>query len=314
MNRIDNNITEEKISGTELRLEARKNMEKGGIDPTSDRIQLNDVMLVVLVIVAAAISFTDFTLSFSDIKSLTALTIFLYIVTTLVYNNRYAKGKQRGLNDLEYKSALEDYRQKVKNIYDESLAGLVPTFCKEYKAKELREYRESLLSNVEIEYDEYREKYWGLTKSRVMRLKLPRTTKKVIVKCTKAKPIKLVPNHIFSETGSVKRSKLIRQSGQERERKDKRAQIISRAIIVIFGGTIAVDIILNFSLLVIIQWFARILPIFMAMITGEDAGYCCISVTETNFKRDQSSLINLFYEWNKGRKAEETEKEISNES
>ena len=307
MDRIDAKIADANFSGSDLRREFRKNVERGIAGKEPDRIQLNDVMLYLLVIIAAAISFTDFTLSFGELKNFTALTAFLYIVTTLVYNNRYARGKRRGMQDLDYIYSLDEYRKKVKGIYDSSLAGLVPGFCKEYKVRELREYRESLLSGVEMEYEEFREKYWGLNKRQIMKLRLPLETKKVILKCNNAKPIKLVPSIIFSESGETERDKLIHQSGRDRERKDKRTQVISRAIVVLFGGAIAVDIILNFSLLVIIQWFARMLPILWAMITGEDAGYCCVAVTETNFKRDQSSIIDLFNEWVKEKRKSSAE-------
>ncbi|MBR2388107.1 MAG: hypothetical protein IKB02_09995 [Clostridia bacterium] len=307
MNRIDTQLADEKVINSDIRRELRKNVERGIAGKETDRIQLNDIMLYLLVIIAAAISFTDFTLSFGEIKNFTALTAFLYIVTTLVYNNRYARGKRRGMQDLDYRASLEDYRKKVKAIHDSSIAGLVPTFCKEYKVKELKEYRESLLSGIEMEYEEYKEKYWGKSKREIMRLRLPLDVKRTIFKCNNARPIKLVPSIIFSESGETERNKLIHQSGRDREKKDKRTQVISRAVIVLFGGAIAVDIILNFSLLVIIQWFARMLPILWATITGEDSGYCCVAVTEMNFKKDQSSIIDLFNEWVKERKKSSAE-------
>ena len=49
----------------------------------------------------------------------------------------------------------------------------------------------------------------------------------------------------------------------------------------------------------IAQWVVRMLPIILAIISGDDGGYCNITVTETNFKRDQTHVINLFMEYAK---------------
>ena len=301
MNRIVPNVHE----NAETRGQIRKDLEKSMIDRSSDKIQVNDFMLGVLVLIAAVMSFTDFTLSLGSIKNFTALTMLLYVVTTLVYRNRYSRGKQRGKYDEDYVEALKQYKQKVKNINDNSLAGLVPIFCKEYKIKELREYRENLLADIEMSYEEYKEKYWSLSDRAIKKLKLSSGIKKVLLKCNRAKPIEIYPSLLLNESGEANREKLAGQSGKERERIDKKKQMIERAVIVLFGSAIAINIILDFSILTLFQWFVRMCPIVIAMITGEDGGFCCIAVTETNFKRDQISVINLFNEWIPEHKAKE---------
>jgi hypothetical protein len=48
------------------------------------------------------------------------------------------------------------------------------------------------------------------------------------------------------------------------------------------------------------------LPIIFAIISGDDGGYCNITVTETNFKRDQSNVIGIFMEYAKRKNLIET--------
>ena len=315
MNRIDN-VHEEK-SNTELRGDLRRNLERSVLESNPDKVQVNDFMLGLLVLIAAVVSFTDFKLTFGSIQSFTALTVLLYVVTTLVYRNRYTRGKQRGMRDAEYKEALESYKTKVRQIYDGALASAVPEFCKEYKATELRDYRSNLLADIDMTYEEYKEKYMYLSNRKIRRLKISSTIKKTLLKCNRAKPIKLYPSLILNVNGEKNREKLAGQSGRDRERHDKRRQIISRAIIVIFGGVITIDMILDFSVLTIAQWFVKMLPVVIAMITGDDTGFCCIAVTETNFKQDQVSIIDLFFEWvpqyKARKKAEEIPQEIPQE-
>lgn len=290
-------IGESTKAKSDARRDVRRTLEREALGRTPDRIAMNDIMLAVLVLVAAAISFTDFTLSLGSLKNFTALTLFLYIITTLVYRNRYDKGKKRGKQDKEYISSLTEYREKRQNIYDRSVASLVPTFCKDYKVRELQQYRESLLADVDMEYSEYKEKYQRKSEKSIMKLDLPLETRRTLIKCNRAKPIRLVPGLIMNENGETDREKLIGMSGRERERLDKRAQAISRGVIVLFGSMVAINIILDFSLITIFQWFVRMIPVISAIIMGDDSGYCNVTVTETTFKRDQVAVINLFFEY-----------------
>ncbi len=313
MNKISEPTLQES-SYSESRREMRRRLEKGAADNAPDRIQLNDIVLFLLVAVTAVISFTDFSLSIKNIISLTALTVFLYVVTSMIYRNRYAKGRQRGKRDPEYKDSLLEYRRKRQKIYDDSCAGLVPEFCKHYKTRELREYRESLLTDVEVEYDEYLKKYRRLPDWDVLKLHLPWDIKKTIIKCNRAKPLRLVPGLILNENGEMDREKLLGQSGREREKRDKRQQLISRAVIVIFSSTVAINLVFNFSLVTVIQWMVRMIPIISALFAGDDAGYCNITVTETNFKRDQISVINLFNEYVECREAAPSDRRDASEA
>lgn len=283
----------------ENRRNTRRDFERNVLANTPDRFQLNDIMLGALVIIAAVISFTDFTFSAGDWKNLTALTIFLYIITMFVYRNRYGKGMSRGRNDAEYKEALKVYREKREEINHKNLINHVPSFCNYYKKAELREYRESLLCDIEMDYDTYKEKYIMMSKKEVLKQPISVEAKKVILKCNSAKAIKLYPGVILNESGEFDREKIIGKSGRERERIDKRQQAVTRALYVLFGAAVAFDVIFNFSLMTIAQWVVRMLPVVLAIVNGDDGGYCNITVTETNFKRDQSRVIDLFMEYSK---------------
>lgn len=290
-------MSEDIHNTSDLRRQTRKQLEKGLLNAEPDRIQINDIMLGALVVIAAVVSMTDFSFSVGSIANITALTVFLYLVTTFVYRNRYAKGITRGKKEKEYTDSLAEYREKRDWIYDNNLAGQVPAFCTYYKKKELREYREALLSDIEMSYDEYSEKYLNMPKRKVMALPLSLEAKKVILKCNAAKSIRLMPGMILNENGEYDRHTLIGKSGRQRELQDKRKNAITRAVYVVFGGLIVFDVIFNFSMQTCLQWLIRMLPIVIAIISGDDSGYCNISVTEIAFKKGQINVISLFREY-----------------
>jgi hypothetical protein len=283
----------------ERRRNAKRDFEKGIISNAPDKFQLNDIALGALVVIAAVLSFTDFSFTAGDWKNLTALTLFLYIITMFIYHNRYEKGMSRGRDDPEYKETLQKYREKREEINQKNLGSHVPGFCTYYKKTELREYRESLLCDIEMDYDTYREKYMMMPKKEVLRLPLSADAKMVILKCNNAKTVKIYPGLILNESGEFDREKIIGKSGRQRERQDKKRQAVTRAAYVLFGSAIAFDMIFNFSLMTIAQWIIRMLPIMLAIVSGDDGGYCNITVTETNFKRDQTHVIGLFMEYAK---------------
>lgn len=283
----------------ENRRNTRRDFERGVISNAPDKFQLNDIMLGALVVIAAILSFTDFSFSAGDWKNLTALTLFLYIITMFIYRNRYEKGMARGKRDSEYQLSLKTYRENRNEISLKNLASHVPEFCTYYKKQELREYRESLLCDIEMDYDTYKEKYLMMSKKDVLNLPISIEAKRIIIKCNCAKAVKLYPGMILNESGEFDRDKLIGKSGRQRERQDKKKQAITRAVYVLFGAAVAFDMIFNFSIATIAQWVVRMLPIIIAMVSGDDGGYCNITVTETNFKRDQSSVIGLFMEYAK---------------
>lgn len=289
----------------EKRRNIRREFERGVISNTPDKFQMNDLALGALVIIAAVLSFTEFTFSAGDWKNLTALTLFLYVITMFVYRNRYEKGMARGRVDPEYKQSLETYREKRNEINSKNLASHVPAFCTFYKKQELREYRESLLCDIEMDYDTYKEKYLTMRKKDIIRLPISLEAKRVILKCNRAKTVKLFPGLILNESGEFDRDKLIGKSGRVREKQDKKMQAITRAVYVMFGAAVAFDVIFNFSLMTIALWTVRMLPIILAIISGDDGGYCNITVTETNFKRDQTHVMELFLEYAKRNNLEE---------
>ena len=214
-------------NSAEKRRTAMRDFERGMLNNSSDKFQMNDLALGALVIIAAILSFTDFSFSAGDLKSLTALTLFLYIITMFVYRNRYGKGMSRGKSDPDYKQSLSTYREKREEISRKNLASYVPGFCTYYKKTELREYRESLLCDIEMDYDTYKEKYIMMPKKEVLKLPISIEAKRIILKCNSAKTVKLYPGLILNESGEFDRDKLIGKSGRQRGT-DQRFQKILR--------------------------------------------------------------------------------------
>lgn len=294
----------EEMSSGDARRQLRRELERSAVSGASDKTLLSNIMLVGLVTLAAAVSFFGIKLSWGSIGQVSIMTVFLYAITSLVYRNRYGRGKMRGCNDAEYRAALEEYRARRRGMEEDGVIGQVPAFCREYKKRELEEYRADLLLNVDMTYKEYRDKYMGLPDKHIMETRLPAETKKVLIKCNRAKPLRLTPGMILNENGEADRHKLLGKSGAERERSDKSKQMVKSAAWILFGSVVAFDVLADPSMANLLRWAIRMAPVASAIIFGDDDGFCSMTVTETGFKRGQAAVIHLFREWLSQRGAE----------
>lgn len=275
----------------------RRGMESEKNAKLSSKITMSNVMLILMVAVAAVVSMSGIKFTWENLGKITALSILLYGITSMVYRNRYDRGKRRGRLDPDFECAITTYRQKRKDVDKHSLLGRVPQFCREYKINELREYRADLLVDIDMTYEEYEECYMHLTKKEVMALPLTLDARHVILKCNLSKPLRLTPGIILNENGEAERHKLLGQSGRDREHKDKLRQMLTRAALILFGSFVGFEIVADFSLPNVLRWLVRMLPIAVAIVTGDDDGYCNITVTEVAFKRGQTAVIGMLFEW-----------------
>lgn len=275
----------------ENRHSARKE-SRPSLNSEEGKVRMSDAVLIALVLVAALVSFTGITFSIQSIRNFTALSAVIYVITTMTYRNRYNHGKLRGRDAKEYKEAVQEYREALQKIPGEMTDEEIAEYCENYKKRELKNYRKDLLMGFHIEYDVYVTEYLGLTLWQVLRLKKPWKFRMIILKCNKAKPVKLSPAMIMNESGNPRRGRAIGISGEQRERRDKTWNALSKALLSIGGGAIVVSLVLDFSLQNLTQWAIRILPIIVAIFTGDSDGYDDIAVTESNHKREQTEIIN----------------------
>ncbi len=261
------------------------------------KAKMSDRLLVALVAIAAIVGFTDLTFNVQSLLKFSALTAFLYCLTTVTYRNRYDHGKLKGKNDPDYREAAEGYQDVIESIPDFCTEDMILAYCERYKERELFAYRRDLLMPFRIEEKEYQEKYLDMRFWQVVRLKKSWKFRCTILKCNRAKPIPLTPTMILNESGdSRSRRRALGPSGKQREKRDKRKQALSRAIVSFGGGAIAVSLIFDFSWHALAQWAVRILPIVAAIINGDSDGYDDIAVTEAEYKRDQTKFIKRMVE------------------
>ena len=260
------------------------------------KAKMSDRLLIALVAIAAIVGFTDLTFDVQSLLQVSALTVFLYFLTTITYRNRYDHGKLKGKSDPAYKEAIKAYQDAIEAIPQACTDDMISEYCERYKQRELSDYRRELLMPLRVSEEEYQAKYLDMRLWQILCLKKSWKFRRTIIKCNRAKPIHLTPSMILNESGDSSRRRALGPSGKQRENRDKRKQAIERAIITVSSGAIVVSLIVDFSLQDLALWAVRILPVVTAIINGDNDGYDDIAVTETEYKRDQVKLVNRMVE------------------
>lgn len=267
-------------------------------DIVKGRMKLGDFVIFITIVIATAVNFTDFGFSFQGINQITALSLLIYVVTTLTYNHCYNKGKMEGKQDEEYIKTEAEYNDERDSILKENLADRLPEFIDDYIKSELVEYRKGILIQYDLKYEDYVQKYLQMPFFKILRQKMRLKMKLAIMKCNRAKPVSIKKSDIVScDENGVKRSRPIGLSGHKTERIDKLSNMLTRVVLTIFSGTVCIDIVFNFSWIALIQWGFRMLPILSALIFGPSDGFLNITKSDAGFKKNQIYVIRLFKEW-----------------
>lgn len=276
-------------------------------EPGKVGVKWGDIVIFVTIVIATAVNFTDFGFSFQGINRITALSVLLYIVTTMTYNHCYNKGKMDGKQDEEYLATAKEYHAERDSLLHGNLIGKLPDFLEDYIKSELVEYRKGILLPYDLNYEEYAAKYLPMPLHAILRQKMRFRVKLAIIKCNRAKPVAIKKSDLIScDENSVRRSRPMGMSGHKLEKVNKLSGMLWRALMTIFSGTVCIDLVFNFSWTALIQWGIRMLPILFALIFGRSNGFLNITEVEAGFKKNQIYMIRLCKEWCAKESPEET--------
>lgn len=260
--------------------------------------RLSDFVLLITIVLSTIANFTDFSFSFYGLNRITAITILIYIVTTMTYGQFFSKGKIEGKKEDSYKSVIKEYDGERASVLNDNLIVRIPGFIDDYVKNELIEYRKGILVQYDISYDEYVEKYMKMNLKGIFSQKMPLNMKLAIWKCNRAKPTKITKSDIISNADNyISRRRPIGMSGHRSEQIDKVSKGTRRIFITLFSGAVGVDLVFNFTWISVVTWAIRMLPIMTALVTGQMNGFKNITETEVSYKKNQIYMIKMFKEW-----------------
>lgn len=246
-----------------------------------------------IIFVAIVVSTTDITVMTAFDWTVLGLSFFVFMFCAYaMYINGTGNGIRAGRKSETYLTAKKQYDDLKNEVITRKMQGRLPEFCRYYIEEELRNTRNSLLTEVGIDFAVYQEGYVGKDKTELEQLTiLSKSQVEAIVSANNIKPIKLTPEMILKRgRGSLHRNPL----GIEPSKK-RRIGCVWKFVSTFAVAVLMVGITLNPKSDLTWGTFAecilKLFPIVLNGFTGYKSGYENIVVDTVNYMNDQSDLM-----------------------
>lgn len=275
--------------------------------------KLFNIGLILLIIIAALVSFGEISFSAGDVRDLSLLAVVIYVISTLVYRNNYTGGMNKGKTLPEYTEARAAYDEVKAEVMSHDVLPHLPALCVRYCQEELKQYRATILSTACITYDDYAKEYINKNETELKELGLAESSIKVVMRAGKAKAKHLDPNALLSEDGArlIFKRRILGVSSKARENFDFGLNAVTRALITVLSVVIIVAIAFDFNLETLATWGVRMLPVLWSALTSTAAGIKNVLYTLIpQMQRKTEILKTIFALWTKEENAKKTEQKL----
>lgn len=267
------------------------------------------IILAMGIISLGVIELREITLK--EIGNLIVESVPFYLAATMLTMNYYTKGVFSGKLTESFKYTIKYYSDYVSKLSGLELKYL-PTFCKEYNDRTLKDVKESLLHSVAITWEEYDEGINGNKPLKALSVKAlesmyDKEITNVIMKCKHAKIKGIYPNILLSSIGTSDNTDL---GYNEEELKKRRTlnYVFIYGISVFFMSLIAVKDIVEWG------WYGAAVTLFKVLYIACGAymkyfdGYEDVTVNLANHICRKTDILKEFDDWYKTKYANDSNK------
>lgn len=246
------------------------------------------IIFVVIVVFTTDIKLTS-------IFDWTALGLSFFILVFCAFSMYVSfsdSGIKAGRESETYLTAKQTYDDLKKEIIDRKMQGRLPEFCRNYIEEELRNTRNTILTEVGIDFADYQAHYVGKDMAVLEQDKrLSKTQIEAIISANKIKPIKLTPEMILKRgRGSAQRRPL----GVQPEKKrgvDYGVKFFKTCVTSVLLAVIGLDVVVSPSWAMFAACLLKLFPVVLNGFMGYKSGYENIVVDTVNYMNDQADLM-----------------------
>lgn len=249
------------------------------------------IVFVVIVVYTTEIKFT----SIFDWASLGLSFFILMFCTFSMYVNCSDSGMKAGKSSTTYINAQNAYDELKKEVINRKVQGRLPEFCLHFIDEELRNSRNTILTEVGIDFDLYQKDFIGKDKAALEKFDtLSEAQIKAIVEANAIKPIKLTAEMILQRgRGSAKRNTLNMRPSKKR-RINYSIKFVKTFLVSALIAVVGFDMVISPSWAMFAACLLKLFPVVLNGFMGYKAGYENIVVDTVNYIEDQADLMQQF--------------------
>jgi len=255
----------------------------------------------VLVIIVAMLYFTQIGINTgATIAEVGFEFAILYGATVAIYMLLRSFARRKGRATEGYAAAFKTIESNTDKIISTGAAAHISEYCREWEESELDNTRERILADVGIPLADFKRNYVRLTKKEIRAAfpKLSKIERKTIERAKKIKRLKYNENYlsVYDKRGH-RRSPSQFVSTKTLERLKVVQVLITTAISLIFGVTIALDVITNFTFATVVMCLIKIAVILASGVMGMIGGYNMTSNAEVEEMKIKAKEQDRFMKW-----------------
>lgn len=245
-----------------------------------------------IVVIMAFVMTTDIKInSFLDFAKIGLSWFILYFCGYAMYVSMGDSGMRAGKRSQEYIDAVEQFDRLFKHVKENKCMRHAQEFCDDYVSKELKATRESILSEIGINYEDYTEHYMQMSNDDIKSQKLSKRVQDTLIRVNAIKPIELTPP-MFTKVGRASTARSpIGTDPQKKKAIKYGARLIRSAIVSLLLTSIVPDVMFSFSWAMLAYVCIRILFVIFTGFMGYSYNYENITTDTVNYINDKSTLL-----------------------
>lgn len=224
----------------------------------------------------------------------------LYGATVAIYLLLRSFARRKGKSTQGYMAACEKVEKNCARILRENIAYKAIQYCREWEERELENTRSRLLAAVKITIDDFNKLYLKYTVGEIkkMHTELTKTELKAIRAAKRVKVLKFNENYLSVAYGSNRRrSPSQYMTTATMEKLTVVRVVITTAITSVFGVTLALQLIADFSFATVVMCLVKIMIIAISGVIGMAGGYNMTAVKAVDEMKYKAGEQEAFIRW-----------------
>lgn len=252
------------------------------------------IVMLVIVVFTTNISLT----TFAEVATLGLTFFVLLFCSYTMYINCSDSGMKAGRQSTLYIEASNKYTGLRTKITAKKIQGRLPEFCRYYIEEELKSTRNSILTEVGIDYKVYQEKYIGKDKDTLENDEsLSKTEVAAIIRANNTQPIVLTSDMILKCGRGGGRGAPLGMKPTTKKWINYGIKFATTLLTCFFTGAIVLDAVTDFSWATFAELCLKLSTVVLNGFMGYKMGYDNITVDTANYMTDQADLMEQFIDY-----------------
>lgn len=227
------------------------------------------------------------------------LTFFILLFCSYsMYVNFVGSGTRAGKATKSFIDTHDKYEKLKQSIIDKKQQNRIGEFCRYYTKEELKNARNSVLSEVGIKFEDFEADYIGKSEEDLAQFKkLTKPQVDAIKKANAIKPIKLTPEMIMKRGRGNSRRAPLGMKPETRKSINYTTKFIYTAITSFLTGVIFFDVIIDPTWATFAACCLKVLLVVLNGFFGYKMGYENITIHTVEYMSDQIDLMQQLIQY-----------------